>query len=692
MTDKITTLKIEGMTCAACATRLEKVLRKLPDVTAASVSLASEEAEVTGGAVDQVIAAVAKAGFKAHLDDPVGADPSNIVDLIVAALFSAPLLLPMLGGAMIPLAVQALLATVVQFWAGRRFYGGAWSALKGGTGNMDLLVVLGTGAAYGMSLAALTWPVDSYFESGAMVITLVLLGKVLESKSRHRAAGAVAALMALRPHTATVERDGQALVVDAALVRVGEVVILYPGERCAVDGIVLTGVSQADESLVTGESRPVDKAPQDRILAGSTNGDGLLRVETTAVGRESTLGRMVALVRQAQNSKAPVQRLVDRVSAIFVPAVVALALLTLAVWWGLGQPQTGLLAAISVLVVACPCALGLATPAAIMVGVGLAARQGILVKGVGAFEAASRTTCVVFDKTGTLTEGHPRLGQLRLLAPAWKADDVLALAAAAQQGSEHPLGRALVQWARRTAISLPPVTDFTALPGRGLRAVVADRRVEIGNDRMLAELGLSVPQASEAGMWIVIDGTAAGHLPWQDTLRPTARQACDRLRDLGLKVAMLTGDSERTAQRLATDLGVTDVRALALPEDKVRAIAARCDGGETVMMVGDGINDAPAMKRASIGVAMGGGTDVALEAADMALLRPDPLLVATAITLSRRVVAKIKQNLGWAFFYNLLTIPLAMGGHLSPMVAGAAMALSSVSVVSNALTLRLFKA
>ena len=692
MSTRSTTLKIEGMTCVACATRLEKVLSKVPGVVAASVSLASEQAEVTGGVLDAIMAAVQKAGFRASLDLDKAEANGNARDLILAVLCTLPLAAQMVGGFMLPMGLQAVLALVVQVWCGRRFYTGAWAALRGGTGNMDVLVVLGTSAAYGLSLASLVWPLDSYFESSAMVVTLVLLGKVLEARARHSAAGEVAALMALRPDLAEVERDGQIITLPAAAVVLDDVVIIRPGQRFPVDGVVISGDTEADEALITGESVPVVKAVGDRILAGSTNGMGLVRLRTTAIGPNSTLGRMVALVRQAQNSKAPVQKRVDRISAIFVPVVIGVAVLTLAVWAMLGQVVPGLLAAIAVLVVACPCALGLATPAAIMVGVGLAARHGLLVKGVGAFEEAAAVTWVVFDKTGTLTLGQPRLVQLQIFDTTQNSDDVLALAASAQQGSEHPLGRALIDAAAERGLVLQPVQSFTAVPGQGIRAEVAGKSVVMGNDRLLDALGITRPALQNSGMWLAVDGKVWGFAVVQDTIRPQSAPAVQRLTAMGLKTALLTGDAWAVAKSVAEDLGIPHIKAEALPQDKMDYVAALCDQGQRVMMVGDGINDAAALKRANIGIAMGGGTDVALEVVDMALLRPDPGLVVTAITLSRRVVAKIEQNLFWAFAYNVLALPLAASGHLSPVIAGAAMALSSVSVVSNALTLRLFRA
>ena len=685
-----TTLKIEGMTCVACAARLEKVLARVTGVTMATVSLASEEAQISGGALDDLIAAVKKAGFSAGLD-PVAADTAHGMDLVLAVVLTMPLVLSMAVGVMLPMAVQLALATPVQFWSGRRFYKGAWAALKGGTGNMDVLVVMGTSAAYGLSLVSLWWPLDSYFESAAMVVTLVLVGKVLEARARHSAANAVAALMSLRPDQAVVERDGQQQTLPSSQVMVGDVVVVRPGERFAVDGTVLSGESQADESLVTGESVPIVKVPGDRILAGSTNGDGLVRVWTTAVGGQSTLGRMVALVQQAQNSKAPVQKLVDRVSAVFVPLVVLIALATLAGWALMGQLQAGGIAAIAVLVVACPCALGLATPAAIMVGVGLAARHGLLVKGVEAFETAAQTTMVVFDKTGTLTAGRPHLTAIESFDARLTADDLLAVAASAQTGSEHPLGQAMVAAAKQRGLPLSQVEHFTAIPGRGMRAEADGRQIVMGNDRLMAESGLTLPDGRSGGVWLAVDGAVVGALHLTDTVRPGSAPAVKQLQRMGIQVALLTGDRTQVAQAVGQELGIAEICAQAMPQDKLDYVTAWCGQGQRVMMVGDGINDAPALKCATTGVAMGGGTDVALEVADMALLRPDPLLVVTAIKVSRLVVGKIKQNLFWAFFYNVLTIPFAVSGHLSPILAGAAMALSSVSVVSNALTLRLSK-
>ena len=695
MSNQATILKISGMTCVACSTRLERVLGKVPGVTRAVVSLASEQADIVGGDPNALIAAIEKAGFQAHWPDQAEPDTRHrdAWDLGIAVACSLPLLLGMLTGLMLPMMGQLVLASIVQFGPGRRFYTGAWASLQGGMGNMDVLVVLGTSAAFGLSLYGMVMGHgDSYFESAATVVTLVLLGKVLEFRARHRAADAVTALMALRPDMAQVEQaDGTTQTMHVDQVLVDMVVIIRPGERFPVDGMVLSGISQADESLVTGESLPVDKQAGDVILAGASNGSGLLRVRATQVGRDSTLGRIMSLVQQAQNSKARVQKLVDRISAIFVPAVVIIALASWGGWALLGASSHGIHAAIAVLVVACPCALGLATPAAIMVGVGMAARHGILVKGVDAFESAALTTQVIFDKTGTLTQGKPRWSGMHILAPGWDENRILALAASAQLGSEHPLAQVLLAQARDRNIELTPPQDFTAIPGQGIRATINTIPVLIGNDRLMQENGITIPPQSDGGIWIASDGQVLAHAQWQDDLRPHAATTVARLQQMGITVTLLTGDHPYPAQQVAQQLGIEQVVAQALPAHKLDVVAASCDAGQQVMMVGDGINDAAALKRASTGVAMGGGTDVALEAADMALLRPDPALVVTAILLSQKVLAKIRQNLFWAFAYNLLAIPFAISGHLSPMIAGAAMAMSSVSVVSNALTLRLSK-
>ncbi|MFK0377674.1 heavy metal translocating P-type ATPase [Pandoraea sp. NPDC090278] len=739
-------LAIGGMTCASCAGRVEKALRNVPGVVEANVNLATERAAVRGvrGVVDVAVlsAAVEKAGYEASVvTDPAQAASAENGPawwpVAVAAVLSLPLLLPMLVEPfgvhlMPPPWVQWLLATPVQFWLGARFYRAGYKAVRAGSGNMDLLVALGTSAAYGLSLYE-WWraPVGSmphlYFEAAAAVITLVLLGKWLEARAKRRTVEAIRALAALRPETARVVRDphgaASEVSVPLAQVKVGDWVVVRAGERVPVDGVIRDGASQLDESLLTGEPLPIDKADGDKVVGGSINGAGTLRVETTAVGADTALARIIRMVEDAQAGKAPIQRAVDRVAAVFVPVVVLIAVVTVVAGWALGLGlEASLLNAVAVLVIACPCALGLATPAAIMVGTGAAARQGILIKDAEALELAHRINVVAFDKTGTLTEGKPRL-VAHLPAEGTSADSLLRWSAAVQSGSSHPLAKAVTTAAEEAGLAsaVPVASDIAALPGRGMRADIQEKSgrhtLQLGNARLLDELGISQGAlASEAVRlagegrtvsWLVetggadmgeVEGDVAherarggrllGLLAFGDTLKATARPAIDRLHALGVRCVMVTGDNAGSAKAVATALGLDEVHADVLPEHKAEVIAQLKRDGAVVAMVGDGINDAPALAAADVGIAMGSGTDVAMQTAGITLMRGDPQRVADAIDVSRRTWSKIRQNLFWAFAYNVVGIPLAAFGMLSPVIAGAAMALSSVSVVSNALLLR----
>ncbi|WP_442784096.1 heavy metal translocating P-type ATPase [Collimonas fungivorans] len=716
------TLDIEGMSCASCVSRVEKALLKVAGVQTVAVNLASEKATLgTAGVVpvDKLIAAVKAAGYEASLPKSTqeaaaakSAWPSWW-PVVAAALFTLPLVLPMLAMPFgldwaLPGWWQLFLATPVQFWLGARFYRAGWRALKAGSGNMDLLVALGTSAAYGLSLYLLLAAPHGamahlYFEASAAVITLVLLGKWLETRAKRQTADAIRALNALRPERATVRRDGIDREIAITALQLGDVVVVRAGERIAADGVVLEGHSQVDESLLTGESLPVEKQAHDQVTAGAINGSGLLLVTTTAIGAETTLARIIRMVEHAQAAKAPIQRLVDQVSAIFVPVVLLIAALTL-LGWGLanGDWQQALLNAVAVLVIACPCALGLATPTAIMAGTGIAARFGILIKDAEALEIAHRISVVAFDKTGTLTVGHPALLALLPSAP-YASDDLLALATAVQRGSEHPLARAVLAAAEQKGL---PVT-FTAskvqaVAGRGIQASVGDRQCYLGSSRWMQELGVDLsPLASAAGQleaegrtvsWLAAgtDGAPAlaGLLAFGDEIKPSAKAAIQQLQHLSLRVAMLSGDNQGSASAVGRQLGISEIHAEILPAEKARVITGLKAGAAVVAMVGDGINDAPALAAADVGIAMSTGTDVAMQAAGITLMRGDPGLVADAIDISRRTYSKIRQNLFWAFIYNLIGIPLAALGYLNPVLAGAAMAFSSVSVVSNALLLR----
>ncbi len=714
-------LAVEGMSCASCAGRVEKALRKVPGVLEATVNLATEAASVrmlgAGAAAPALVAAIEAAGYRARLPEPAAEPTARGLPAwwpaALAALLSAPLLLPMLLApfgvhAMLPAWLQALLATPVQFWLGARFYRGGWKALRAGTGNMDLLVALGTSAGYGLSvyqwLAAPAGAMPQlYFEASAVVITLVLLGKWLEARAKRQTTAAIRALQALRPETARVRRGGCDIDVPAAQVRVGELVVVRPGERIPVDGRVREGRSHADEALLTGEPLPVAKTEGDRVTGGAINGEGLLLVETTAVGAESVLARIIRLVEAAQAAKAPIQRLVDRVSAVFVPAVLGIAALTFAGWWlHDGAVETAIVNAVAVLVIACPCALGLATPTAIMAGTGIGARHGILIKDAEALERAHAITAVAFDKTGTLTAGRPQL--LVLESADGDTDALLALSAAIQSASPHPLARAVLERAQARGIDARAATEVQALPGRGMAASVGSRRLRLGSRRLMDELGVDVaPLAARAAAleaegctvsWLAELGERPRLLGWLafgDAVKPDAKAAVARLHALGVKTVMLTGDNRGAAGAVARELGILDVIADVLPADKAAAIVKLKGDGWVVAMVGDGINDAPALAAADVGIAMASGTDVAMHAAGVTLMRGDPRLVGDAIALSRRTFAKIRQNLFWAFAYNVVGIPLAVFGLLSPVIAGAAMALSSVSVVSNALLLQRWK-
>ncbi len=714
-----TTLQVEGMTCASCVGRVEKALRKVPGVLTATVNLATERATVQALShvpVAALLAAADKAGYGARDIAPGTAEAGSPLPawwpVALGAVLTLPLLAPMLLALvgvhwMLDGWVQLALATPVQFGIGWRFYRGGWKAVRAGAGNMDLLVALGTSAAYGLSLYLLFGHTGSgmphlYFEASAAVITLVVLGKWLEARAKRQTADAIRALNALRPATARVLRDGVETEVPVEQVHVGDLVSVRPGERVAVDGEVTAGRSHVDESLITGESMPVAKGVGDRVTGGAVNADGALTVKTLAVGAETTLARVIRMVESAQAAKAPIQRMVDRVSAVFVPAVLGVALLTLVGWvLATGAWEVAVINAVAVLVIACPCALGLATPTAIMAGTGVAAQHGILIKDAQALELAHAVTTVAFDKTGTLTEGRPTLVAVHAAAGQGR-DEVLRLAAALQQGSEHPLAQAVLVAARSAGLAVPPARDVQALPGRGVEGGVQDMQLALGSSRLLGERGASAGALAQAAAELEAQGRTVswllqqrgdntellGLLAFGDTVKPAARQAVARLHALGVKTVMLSGDNRGSAEAVARELGIADFRAEVLPGDKATIVQELRAAGEVVAMVGDGINDAPALAAADVGIAMATGTDVAMETAGITLMRGDPRLVADAIDVSRRTYSTIRRGLFWAFAYNVVGIPLAAAGLLNPVIAGAAMALSSVSVVGNALLLR----
>ncbi|HBX56243.1 heavy metal translocating P-type ATPase [Pseudomonas sp. UBA2684] len=717
-------LNIGGMTCASCVGRVERALGQQPGVLAVSVNLATEQAQLRvapGSNLDNLLQAVAAAGYRATVLDEAQPNAVGEADrllrrerwaLLLALLLAAPLVLPMLLAPfglhwMLPAWLQFALATPVQFVLGARFYRAAWRALRAGAGNMDQLVAIGTSAGYGLSLYQ--WAITPtgemphlYFEASAVIIALILLGKYLESRAKRQTSSAIRALQALRPERALRLRDGQEEWVALGALALGEQILVKPGERFPVDGRVLEGRSHADEALISGESLPQAKEPGDRVTAGAINGEGQLRVEIGALGAETVLAQIIRLVEDAQAAKAPIQKLVDKVSQVFVPAVLLIALATLVAWLMLGAPlQVALLNAVAVLVIACPCALGLATPTAIMAGTGVAARHGILIKDAEALEVAHGVTAVAFDKTGTLTSGTPKIAHLQAIDG--DSNSLLQLAGALQRGSEHPLAKAVLDACSAQQLPLAAVSASQALAGRGIAGQLGERRLALGNARLLHDSGLpagelaTLAQAWEAEgrtlSWLIEQAPQTrllGLFAFGDTLKDGARDAIEQLSARGIRSHLISGDNLGSASAVANALGIDALHANVLPADKARIIDELKQQG-VVAMVGDGINDAPALAAADVGIAMGSGTDVAMHAASITLMRGDPRLVPAALDISRRTYNKIRQNLFWAFVYNLIGIPLAAFGLLNPMLAGAAMALSSVSVVSNALLLKTWK-
>jgi Cu+-exporting ATPase len=715
------------MTCAACAARIEKVLNRVPGVHAA-VNFATEIATVgfdrATATPDQLIAAVTRAGYGASIRRDTEAERAATkarkqrevrslrTEFLISAALTLPLLaqmVPMLmsGGMfsgvhadLIPRGWQLALATPVQFWIGRRFYVSAWHALRGGGANMDVLVVLGTTMAWAFSAVVTIFglPEHVYFEAGAAVITLVLLGKLLEARAKAGTSAALEGLLRLQPKIAHVLRAGATLDVPLAQVVAGDIFIVRAGESVPVDGVVRDGASSADESMLTGESRAVDKHAGAKVFAGTLNQEGMLTCEATGVGNATLLAGIVRLVAEAQGSKAPIQRLADQVAGIFVPVVVVIAALTFALTWWLGGDGTrALVNAVAVLVIACPCALGLATPTAIMVGTGRGAQSGILIRNASALEQAGRLQTLIVDKTGTLTEGRPVVTDVVAFAGASRAE-VLRVAASLEQGSTHPLAKAVLAAAAAEDIAAAPLTHFVSVPGKGVQGMVEGISATslLGSLDFLADHDVDMPrdactalQASgKTLIAVAADGRVLGLLALADSIRPTSAGAVARLRSAGIDVVMLTGDNEATAQAVATAAGITDFRAGVLPAAKADAVRALKSRGVVTGMVGDGVNDAPALAAADVSFAIGAGSDIAIEAADITLVRSDLDAVVDAILLSRATLAKIRQNLFFAFAYNVLGIPLAAAGLLNPVIAGAAMAASSVSVVGNALLLK----
>jgi Cu+-exporting ATPase len=736
-------MSVRGMHCAACVGRVERALKGVTGVDNASVNLATEQANVSfdpsRASVDALRAAVGAAGYELAAPrvasapgDAIDADRAEraadqrrqLVKLAAGAVLSTPVLLggmshvlPWVPAALANPWLLLVLTTPVQFWVGAEFHRGFVHDLRFRVASMATLVSLGTNAAYFFSVAVTLWPhvfhtagVMTYYDVSAVVITLVVLGRWLEARARGRTSEAIRRLVSLAPRTARVIRDGVELDVPTAEVEVGDFVRIRPGERVPVDGVVTEGVSTIDESMLTGESLPVDKAPESRVFAGTVNRTGSFVFCAARVGRATTLARIVALVAEAQGSRAPIQRLADRVAAVFVPIVLAIAAVTFVAWWALGPAPSWLFAltnGVAVLVIACPCAMGLATPTAIMVATGRGAEHGVLVRSAAALELLQRVDTVVFDKTGTLTIGRPSVTDVVALPPATE-DEVRALAAAAEQGSEHPLGAAIVAHAKERGLGLPPITEFTTIPGQGIDAMASDGRVLLGNQALMDARGVDVTALAahaaalaaegKTAVYLSLGGRALGALAAADVLKPEAPSVVAALRRRGLRVVMLTGDNRVTAEAIARRAGVDRVLAEVLPDAKAREIETLQAGGRRVAMVGDGINDAPALAKADVGIAMGSGTDVAIEAADVTLVRGDLRGAAAAIDLSRRTIRVVKENLVWAFGYNVVLIPVAAGVLypmwgllLSPILAGAAMAFSSVSVVTNSLRLKRWK-
>jgi Cu+-exporting ATPase len=713
-------LNISGMTCASCVNRVEKALKKDPAVFEVSVNLATEKAKIvfdneirnTG----DLIKLVENSGYGASYTENNQKDSTHefkkeINIIILSTLLTIPLVLPMLLGPFnihlnIPSWLQWLLATPVQFYIGARFYKSAWKALLARTGNMDLLVAIGTSAAYGLSVYMLLKHEHIshlYFESSAVIITLVLFGKFLESRAKHQTTAAIKSLEALRPTKARIQIDSQEKEVDISDLKLGDIVVVRPGERVPIDGIIQKGSSQFNESLITGESLPIEKSVNESVVGGSINGDGHILFKVTALGSETMLSQIIRMVEDAQAVKPPIQRLVDKVAAYFVPIVLCIALVTIIATGLVSENwEAALVNGVAVLVIACPCALGLATPTSIMVGTGVAARAGILIKDAEALEVTHSVTLVAFDKTGTLTHGKPSLTSLKTFYDS--EESALAILAAIQIGSEHPLATATLTEAKRRNISPQAAQEIKAVSGKGVSGEVAQVKYIIGNKKVAQEMNLFQDETRTLSEALEAKGETVSFLinistskiqaiiSFKDTIKESAKETIQELHNLGIKTLILSGDNQGSVSSIAKELGIDIMYAEILPQEKSQIIQRYKEQGEILAMVGDGINDAPALALADVGMAMSTGTDVAMHSSGITLMRGNPLLIPDAISVSRRTYTKIKQNLFWAFIYNIIGIPLAALGYLSPVVAGAAMAFSSLSVVTNSLLLKRWRA